>query len=124
MRNGLPVSPMLASLAEAPIAQAGLAFEPKYDGIRAILELGAGLTFEKKVSPAPISLWSRNGNDKTHQFPEIVRALQAIATRVPHRLVLDGEIVAVDADGRPLGFQQIQGRIQLTAPGDIARAAQ
>ena len=124
MRNELPVAPMLASLADAPLVQRGLAYEPKYDGIRAIVEIGAGPNFRKKLGPAPISLYSRNGNDKTAQFPEIVKALQTIAARVPHRLVLDGEIVAVDTNGRPLGFQQIQGRIHLTAAGDIGRAAQ
>jgi bifunctional non-homologous end joining protein LigD len=105
---------MLATLAEPPPAGRGLVYEPKYDGIRAIVAL----------ENHAVTVWSRNGNDKTAQFPEIVRALQAIAARLPHRLVLDGEIVAVDADGRPLGFQQIQGRIHLTATGDIARAAQ
>jgi bifunctional non-homologous end joining protein LigD len=115
---------MLATLAEPPAAGRGLVYEPKYDGIRAIVELdGAGPNFRRKLGPAPI-VWSRNGNDKTLQFPEIVRVLQAIARRVPGRVVLDGEIVAVDPDGRPLGFQQIQGRIHLTTPGDIARAAQ
>jgi len=122
---------MLATLAEPPPAGRGLVYEPKYDGIRAIVavEKEAGARFSKakvtrKTSPGLVTIWSRNGNDKTAQFPEIVRALQGIAARVPHRLVLDGEIVAVDATGRPLGFQQIQGRIHLTAAGDIARAAQ
>ncbi|HEX5070538.1 MAG TPA: DNA ligase D [Vicinamibacterales bacterium] len=120
MRNGLPVAPMLASLAEPPLVQPGLAYEPKYDGIRAIVEIGHTAGTRR----GEVTLYSRNGNDKTAQFPEIVRVLRAIGARVPHRLILDGEIVAVDAGGRPLGFQQIQGRIHLTAAADIARAAQ
>lgn len=111
---------MLATLAEPPTSGRGLVYEPKYDGIRAIVSIDKG----KKKSPGDVTVWSRNGNDKTLQFPEIVRALQAIAARVPHRVVLDGEIVAIDSGGRPLGFQQIQGRIHLTSAGDIARAAQ
>ncbi len=37
-------------------------------------------------------------------------------------MLLDGEIVAIDRAGRPLGFQQIQGRIHLTGAGEIERA--
>ena len=37
-------------------------------------------------------------------------------------MLLDGEIVAVDGQGLPLGFQHIQGRIHLTSPADIERA--
>ena len=33
------LSPMLATLAEAPLKQKGLVYEPKYDGIRAIVEV-------------------------------------------------------------------------------------
>ena len=111
---------MLASLDEPPVAQAGLVYEPKYDGIRALVDLRPG---RGKASPPKVAVYSRNGNDKTAQFPEVVRALQSVATRVTVPLLLDGEIVAVDPSGRPLGFQHIQGRIHLTSPADIERAA-
>ena len=45
-----------------------------------------------------------------------------IATKLKGPLLLDGEIVATDAKGRPLPFGRIQGRIHLTAATDIARA--
>ena len=64
--------PMLASLADAPLADPRLVYEPKYDGIRAIADVPAGGT------PGRVRLWSRLGNEKTSQFPEIVRALEAI----------------------------------------------
>src|SRR4051812_28712525 len=94
---------MLASLAEAPLADPQFVYEPKYDGIRAIAE----------IAGASVRLWSRLGNDKTNQFPEIARALQKWAGKRKAAVVLDGEIVALDANGEPTGFQALQGRIHL-----------
>jgi bifunctional non-homologous end joining protein LigD len=125
---------MLAALSEPPIAQVGLVYEPKYDGIRAIVtvaEFDTGYRFSgaakrRKTIPGVefrVAIRSRNGVDKTRQFPEIGRALDSLAARLDGPVVLDGEIVAVDRSGRPLGFQHIQGRIHLTSDADIARAA-
>jgi bifunctional non-homologous end joining protein LigD len=96
---------MLASLAEAPLTDPDLVYEPKYDGIRAIAEVEAG--------GKSVILWSRLGNDKTSQFPDVASALAAWARRRKEPVVLDGEIVALDAEGRPAGFQQLQGRIHV-----------
>jgi bifunctional non-homologous end joining protein LigD len=60
-----------------------------------------------------VRLWSRLGNEKTHQFPEIVGALEQWARKIKEPVVLDGEIVALDSKGEPTGFQQLQGRIHL-----------
>ncbi len=96
--------PMLASLTDAPLADPQFVYEPKYDGIRAIVE----------VAPrGQARLWSRLGNEKTRQFPEIAKAFEDWARRRTSPLVLDGEIVALDKDGKPTGFQQLQGRINL-----------
>jgi len=95
---------MLASLADAPLNDPHLVYEPKYDGIRAIAEIEPG---------GVVRLWSRLGNDKTRQFPEIAAALGQWARKRKEPLVLDGEIVALDAKGEPTGFQQLQGRIHL-----------
>ena len=65
------VAPMLASTGEAPLDSPDFAYEPKYDGIRAIAVTSARET----------TLWSRLGNQKTSQFPEIVDALQAVGGR-------------------------------------------
>jgi len=100
---------MLATLAEAPLVDPELVYEPKYDGIRAIADVSAG--------GREIRLWSRLGNEKTQQFPEIVTALAAWARRRTEAVVLDGELVALDANGEPAGFQQLQGRIQTQTPG-------
>ena len=110
-----PVAPMLASTGEAPLDSPDFAYEPKYDGIRAIAVTGA----------SEITLWSRLGNQKTAQFPEIVDALQKWAARRDRPAVLDGEIVALDDQGQPIGFQNLQGRIHIKgAPAaDAARTA-
>jgi bifunctional non-homologous end joining protein LigD len=97
------VAPMLASTGEAPLDSPALAYEPKYDGIRAIAITG----------PRETTLWSRLGNQKTSQFPEIVEALNTWAATHQRSAVLDGEIVALDASGQPVGFQNLQGRIHL-----------
>jgi len=96
---------MLATLAEASLVDAALVYEPKYDGIRAIAEVAAG--------GKQVRLWSRLGNEKTSQFPEIVGALTAWAKRRREAVILDGEIVALDAKGNPAGFQKLQGRIHV-----------
>ena len=110
------IRPMLAELVapsahERILANPELVFEPKHDGIRA---LGA-------VAPAPspsgdgasVHLFSRLGNDKTAQFPEIVEPLQALARDLDAPVLLDGEIVAIDDAGHALGFQHLQGRINV-----------
>lgn len=105
---------MLASLEPAPpLAGARLAFEPKYDGVRTLAE----------VAEDGIRLWSRSGNDKTAQFPEIVRALRRFARRLKAPVLLDGEIVALDERGEPAGFQRLQGRIHLTGERRIDTVA-
>jgi bifunctional non-homologous end joining protein LigD len=105
--------PMLASLEPAPLESPRLAYEPKYDGIRATVAVRAG------GGPGSVRIWSRLGNDKTAQFPEIVRALAMFARGLKADVLLDGEIVALDERGEPAGFQRLQGRIHLTGDADI-----
>ncbi|HEY2908158.1 MAG TPA: DNA ligase D [Vicinamibacterales bacterium] len=110
----MPLAPMLASLADAPLDDPELVYEPKYDGIRAIVEVAP------RAKSGDVRLWSRLGNDKTRQFPEIVAALRTWSARLEAPVVLDGEVVALDAKGRPTGFQQLQGRIHLTEVDESA----
>ncbi len=98
--------PMLASTAAAPLDSAALAYEPKYDGIRALVSIvGDSVRF-----------WSRLGNEKTKQFPEIAAAIREWSRGIDRPLLVDGEIVALDARGEPAGFQNLQGRIHLKTP--------
>jgi bifunctional non-homologous end joining protein LigD len=107
------MQPMLASLIDAPLEDPQFVYEPKYDGIRAIAE----------VTPAGARLWSRLGNDKTRQFPEVAEALKRWAARRTSPVVLDGEIVALDEKGEPAGFQKLQGRIHLSEGGGDGNVA-
>ena len=110
--------PMLATLADAPLTGAGLVYEPKYDGIRALVHVAPGR------AASGVRIWSRLGNDKTSQFPAIVRALDGFRARLASPLLIDGEIVALDRRGQPAGFQQLQGRIHLTAARDVESSEQ
>jgi bifunctional non-homologous end joining protein LigD len=111
------MQPMLATLADAPLSDPNLVYEPKYDGIRALVS----------VTPGPraveVTISSRLGNDKTAQFPEVVVALEAWGHRRKAAALLDGEIVALDQHGEPLGFEKLQDRIHLTSAREVARLA-
>lgn len=98
------LSPMLATVGTEIPAGKGWVFEPKYDGIR-ILAFVAGSGATGKVA-----LISRNGLDKTKQFPEVADALRTLHKRAKRPFVLDGEIVAMNGNS-PLRFQELQGRM-------------
>jgi bifunctional non-homologous end joining protein LigD len=106
---------MLATLADPPLQGKGLLFEPKYDGIRALVHVARG-------TPRPeIRMWSRLGNEKTAQFPSIVRAFEPLGRSIKAPLLIDGEVVALDPEGRPAGFQKLQGRIHVIGARDVER---
>ena len=96
-----PVSPMLAKATKGvPAADSvvgGLSYEPKWDGFRMLVFRDG----------ANIALQSRNGEDLTYCFPEILEPLLA---STPDRCVLDGELV-IAHDGR-LWFEELTGRIR------------
>src|SRR5215211_628374 len=98
------VRPMLATLEDAPLQSPALVYEPKYDGIRALVEIDPS-------RPLPVRMWSRLGNEKTAQFPDLVAAFTRFAKKLKSPVVLDGEIVALDEHGEPAGFQRLQNRI-------------
>jgi len=105
----VPLSPMLATVADELPNGEGWTFEPKYDGIRI-------LAF---VADGSVSLLSRNGNAKTAQFPEIAAALAEVSRARGKPFVLDGELVAMDGD-TPARFQQLQNRMHVTDRAAIA----
>ncbi|MFD1722643.1 ATP-dependent DNA ligase [Amnibacterium endophyticum] len=100
--------PMLAT-AGAPLdPDAEYGVEMKWDGVRAIA----------RVEDGRVVLTSRNDLDLTPTYPE----LQALADHVhAGSAVLDGEIVAEDARGRP-SFSRLQQRMGLTKPRDVEAA--
>jgi bifunctional non-homologous end joining protein LigD len=98
---------MLAESRDNPFTAAGWFFELKLDGYRV---LGAW--------DGTARLLSRNGNDLSSGFPEVIRALTALPF---NRLLLDGEVVALDEAGRP-SFQRLQQRARLRRGPDIRHA--
>ena len=64
-------------------------------------------------------MWSRLGNEKTHQFPSIIRELEKLRPDLDAPLLIDSEIVALDEKKRPAGFQRLQGRIHLTGAREV-----
>lgn len=97
------ILPMLAHAASYPEHPDQFAFEPKWDGVRAVAYLDRGR----------LTLRSRNLNDITAQYPELQGLAEAYADR---QLVLDGEIVAPDDSGRP-SFQRLQNRMGVVQRG-------
>jgi ATP-dependent DNA ligase I len=101
---GRPVRPMLA--ASAPditeaLARTGAgqpaAVEWKLDGIRVQAHLDGG----------QVRLFTRTLDEVTGRVPEVVATLGALPVRTA---VLDGELIALRADGRPLPFQDTSAR--------------
>ncbi len=90
------IRPMLATLVDKPFDGQEWLYEVKWDGYRAIAFLEKG----------SVRLVSRNQNDLTVAYPE----LRSIANSVRARTaILDGEIVALDEEGRP-SFSLMQQR--------------
>jgi len=90
------IHPMLATSAAKAFNDPGWLFEIKWDGYRAVAFLEGG----------QVRLVSRNQNDLTAQFPEFESLPQFVKV---HRAILDGEIVALDDEGRP-SFSLMQQR--------------
>ncbi|MER6349868.1 ATP-dependent DNA ligase [Streptomyces sp. NPDC001595] len=99
---GRPVLPMLAhsatSVAEAVGKLGGCAVEEKLDGIRVQVHRDGDT----------VRLYTRTLDDITDRLPEVTAA--ALELR-GERFVLDGEVIAFDADGRPRSFQETAARV-------------
>jgi bifunctional non-homologous end joining protein LigD len=87
----------------------GWVYETKWDGMRVLVEVG----------PGGVRAWSANGRDAGPAFPELEALGPALA---PMEAVLDGEVVALDAAGRP-SFERLQGRMHVTSPVEARRRA-
>jgi bifunctional non-homologous end joining protein LigD len=90
------IEPMRLTPATAPPARdSDWAFEVKFDGMRAVVA----------VAPAGVRVWSRNGVDHTHAFPELQGLAAALGGRTA---LLDGELVCME-ENRP-SFARIRRR--------------
>ena len=103
------LSPMHAEVGDAPFNDPAWMWEPKLDGYRV-------LAF---VDEAGVKLRSRRGLELTAAFPGLTAELGEQGAR----MILDGEIVAFDADGKP-SFNALQNRVQLKTAREIAAADQ
>jgi bifunctional non-homologous end joining protein LigD len=91
---------MLATLVDEPFNDKGWVFETKWDGFRLITEKGG----------STVRLWSRNGIDVNSRYAVLLPALQ----KIKGTCVLDGEICALDAQGRSR-FQLLQNALNKKA---------
>ncbi len=91
-----PLRPMLAQsakdVADAVTRLSPCIFEQKLDGAR----------IQAHVSKERVAIYSRHGNELTEALPEIVQLLRSFDCET---LVLDGEAIALQPDGRPHPFQ-------------------
>ncbi len=91
-----PVQPMLAQTAEdvnEALEELGeAALEYKFDGARV----------QAHKSGQDVVVFSRGSNDVSAAVPEVVQAVRALPA---HDLILDGEVLSLDAQGRPRPFQ-------------------
>lgn len=108
---GRPVAFMLATPVDEvkePIDAALTLVEDKLDGVRV----------QAHVLEGQVRLFARGLDEVTATFPEVARALAGVRGTV----VLDGEIVAVTAEGRSRPFQALQARLGRSAVSASVRA--
>ena len=111
----VPLLPMLAEIAgdvdEALAAHGGVsAIEYKYDGARIQLHRDGDR----------VAIWSRRMSDVTRSLPDVVNIARRDLGGVP--FILDGEVVALDAAGRPLPFQELMRRFRRVRGVEAAAA--
>jgi DNA ligase-1 len=111
-----PLKPMLAApagdVAEAlAILGPAIALEQKLDGARVQIH----------CDPGGVRIFSRRLNEITQSLPELVEAAGRLNSR---GAILDGEVIAIDAAGRPLAFQEVMRRFGRVRDVERLRAEQ
>lgn len=86
--------PMIASIWDGPFDDPAWAFEIKWDGYRALAFVG----------PDGTELRSRSGRDMTASYPKLADLRR---TTLAQEVILDGEVVVLDGEGRAV-FQDLQ----------------
>jgi DNA ligase-1 len=96
-----PIQPMLAdsaeSVGEAMSGGERVAIEWKIDGAR----------IQVHKQDDRVAIYTRSLNDVTDAVPEVVEAVRGMPAR---ELILDGEVIALTSDGKPLSFQDTMRR--------------
>jgi bifunctional non-homologous end joining protein LigD len=101
------IEPMLARSGSLPRDEQKFGFEVKWDGIRTVLFCDHGHVY----------LQGRNFSDFTPRYPEVRGLGPELGAR---RVVLDGEVVAFDDQGRP-SFERLQARMNLGSDSAVRR---
>jgi bifunctional non-homologous end joining protein LigD len=101
------IAPMLARSGNLPRDEEAYGFEVKWDGIRTVLFCDHG----------HLTLQGRNFTDFTPRYPEVRELARELGAR---RLVMDGEVVAFDDEGRP-SFERLQTRMHLASDSAVRR---
>ena len=106
------LSPMLATAGTLPRG-ARWVYEIKWDGIRALVAVRAD---------GSVAITTRLGNDATASFPELA-GLGPLLAAAGVTALIDGEIVAFGADGRP-SFARLQQRLGVGGADASRRATE
>jgi bifunctional non-homologous end joining protein LigD len=102
------IAPMKATAGTLPGGE-GWTYEVKWDGMRALSFIEGGT----------LRVQSTNLRDVTASWPELATLPEAVPAATA---ILDGELVATDAQGRP-SFGLLQQRMHVTAPAEVAARA-
>ena len=97
------IPPMLATLTEDFPTEGKWVYEPKLDGVRALIYASGGT----------VRMYSRNRKPLNEAYPELIEALMP---SVRGEAILDGEIVAFDSESGITSFSRLQQRMQLRDP--------
>ena len=112
---GRPVRPMLAASASS-ISEA---LDKIGAGVQAAVEWKLdGIRIQAHLSGGSVRLFTRTLDDITGRLPEVVAVLGKLPVRAA---VLDGELIALRADGRPLPFQDTSSRAASSDAGRRCR---
>src|SRR6266436_4032548 len=97
----LMLGEITSDFGEVFAAQGGVtALEFKYDGARV----------QVHSDGQRVGIWSRRLSDVTASLPDVVEIVRRDLRGAP--FILDGEVVALDAAGRPLPFQELMRRFR------------
>jgi bifunctional non-homologous end joining protein LigD len=103
------IEPMLSETTDLPPKDPSYIYELKWDGIRALIALEDG----------KIRIRTRNHNDVTNQFPELLDGEKAFRAT---NALFDAEIVCLDGDGKPV-FKNVINRLMSSGETNIQKLA-
>ncbi|XVF71531.1 hypothetical protein PTKIN_Ptkin12aG0045500 [Pterospermum kingtungense] len=109
MVPGIPIKPMLAKITNGipevlkHFQNKAFTCEYKYDGQRAQIH---------KLADGTVRVFSRNGDETTPRFPDLVNTINEFCKPAAHTFILDAEVVAVDRKNghKLMSFQELSSR--------------